>query len=293
MQNNAPVWDDLRFLLEVHRGKSLLAAGKALGVATSTVARRLEALEAALGRPLLHRGNAGTTIDADALGLIALAEQMELGMEALRRGTSNERIAGTVRVSASEGFARPLVRVFANLRVKHPALQLELMAESRLADLARGEADIGVRIGRSASATLVEKSVGKLQLAVFAACSYVERRLPGAALPRASAPHHDWIGLNRSLEKLASERWLRDYGAERFALRSSSPSALEEAILAGMGLGVLGTARGIALQLVQIETQSAPPPVSVFLAFHRDARRSPRVHLVVRELEAALRRALS
>ncbi|MBC8073455.1 MAG: LysR family transcriptional regulator, partial [Deltaproteobacteria bacterium] len=49
MSSPPPVWDDLRILLAVHRGKSLLAAGKALGIATSTVARRLEAFERALG----------------------------------------------------------------------------------------------------------------------------------------------------------------------------------------------------------------------------------------------------
>ena len=38
MPSHPPIWDDLRVLLAVHRGKSFLAAGKALGIATSTVA---------------------------------------------------------------------------------------------------------------------------------------------------------------------------------------------------------------------------------------------------------------
>ncbi|HEY4222156.1 MAG TPA: LysR family transcriptional regulator, partial [Myxococcota bacterium] len=45
-------WDDLRVLLAVQREKSLLAAGRSLGVSTSTVARRLDALEDALGKRL-------------------------------------------------------------------------------------------------------------------------------------------------------------------------------------------------------------------------------------------------
>ena len=81
----APVWDDLRVLLAVHRGKSFLSASKALDVATSTVARRIEAFERALGRPLVLSGNRGTAIDADAPSLIALAKQMELGFDALLR----------------------------------------------------------------------------------------------------------------------------------------------------------------------------------------------------------------
>jgi DNA-binding transcriptional LysR family regulator len=42
--------------LAVHRGKSFLSTSKALGVATSTVARRIEAFERALGRPLVLSG---------------------------------------------------------------------------------------------------------------------------------------------------------------------------------------------------------------------------------------------
>jgi DNA-binding transcriptional LysR family regulator len=81
----APVWDDLRVLLAVHRGKSFLSASKALDVATSTVARRIEAFERALGRSLVLSGNRGTAIDADAPSLLALAKQMEFGFDALLR----------------------------------------------------------------------------------------------------------------------------------------------------------------------------------------------------------------
>ena len=95
----APVWDDLRVLLAVHRSKSFLSASKALGVATSTVARRIEAFERALGSPLVLSGNGGTAIDADAPSLIALAKQMQLGFDALLRAPDAQRITGAVRGS--------------------------------------------------------------------------------------------------------------------------------------------------------------------------------------------------
>jgi DNA-binding transcriptional LysR family regulator len=102
----APVWDDLRVLLAVHRGKSFLSASKALSVATSTVARRIEAFERALGRPLVLSGNGGTAIDADAPSLIALAKQMELGFDALLRAPDAQRITGAVRDSRILAGAR-------------------------------------------------------------------------------------------------------------------------------------------------------------------------------------------
>src|SRR3712207_6006727 len=94
-----PVWDDLRVLLALHRHGSFLGAGKAIGVSTSTAARRVEALEAALGRPLVHRTGAGTRLLPDAMPLLTLAEQLELGLHALRRDEARDAFAGTVRIS--------------------------------------------------------------------------------------------------------------------------------------------------------------------------------------------------
>src|SRR5688500_1194944 len=104
-------WDDLRVLLALHRERSFLAAGKALGISTSTAARRIDALEAALGRRVVQRTRSGTSIEPDALPLVALAEQLELGLSALRReqAQAEETLSGVVRLSVGEGFVRPVV----------------------------------------------------------------------------------------------------------------------------------------------------------------------------------------
>jgi DNA-binding transcriptional LysR family regulator len=290
MKTQPPSWDDLRILLAVHRDKSFLAAGKRLDVAASTIARRVDAIERSLGRVLVHRGNGGARLDADALQLVALAEEIELGLASLARDGRDAKVSGTVRVSLSEGFVRPLVSLLARLHARHPALSIELISEARVADLARGEADIGIRIVRSASAAIVSKLLGRASTGVFASREYVERRLPSVRLSREVAGLHDWVGLDASLERLPQEQWVRKYGARRFTFRSNSAIAIEHAVLAGMGIGVLGTVQATSLPgLVQLDTEQAPPPVDIFLAFHRDARGTPRIRIVAREIEAAAR----
>jgi len=293
MASTTPSWDDLRILLAVHRDKSFLAAGKTLGVAASTIARRVETLERALGRSIVHRGNDGTRLDPDALRLVALAEQLELGLSVLARDGSDAEVSGIVRVSLSEGFVRPLVPSLARLQAKYAALAIELISESRIADIGRGEADIGVRIVRSTSPLVVSKLVGHAKTGLFAARDYVARRLPNALLSRAIAGTHDWVGMDRSLERLPHERWLRDYGASRFVFRSNSAVAIEHALLSGMGIGLLSQTLGASLPgLVQLDIEQPPPQIDVFLAFHRDAKKTPRVRVVVKAIEAEVRRQL-
>lgn len=284
-----PSWDDLRMLLAVHRDRSFLLAARTLGVATSTVSRRMEALEKSLGRPLVHRGNDGTRLDPDALRLVALGEEFELGLEALRRDSSDDAVTGTVRLSMSEGFVRPVTQVMARLRVKYPALAVELMSESRMVDLARREADIGVRISKTTSSAVVSRFVARARPALFASRDYVQRRLPNAKVSREAAPLQDWVSFDASLERLPQEKWLRAYGAKNFVFRSNTSIAIEQAVVSGIGIGLLMDGH-TAASLVKLDVEDAPPPVEVYLAFHRDSKKTPRVRAVVRELEAEFRR---
>ena len=55
-------WDDLRLLLAVSRRGSFLQAGEMLGVAASTLSRRITQFEAAVGEPLIERGVDGVRL---------------------------------------------------------------------------------------------------------------------------------------------------------------------------------------------------------------------------------------
>ena len=57
-------WDDLRVFLAAARAGALLPAARRLGVDHSTVARRISALEAEIGAPLLDRSPRGVTLTA-------------------------------------------------------------------------------------------------------------------------------------------------------------------------------------------------------------------------------------
>ena len=88
-------WNDLRYFLAVADQGSTLAAGRALRVSQTTVARRIAALEEALGLPLFEKRQAGYTLTPAGEELVDRARQVEAATEgfteasaALARDTS-------------------------------------------------------------------------------------------------------------------------------------------------------------------------------------------------------------
>jgi DNA-binding transcriptional LysR family regulator len=66
-------WNDLRFFLTVARAGNTLAASRELRVSQTTVARRIEALEAALGLELFDKRRTGYVPTETARSLLACA----------------------------------------------------------------------------------------------------------------------------------------------------------------------------------------------------------------------------
>ena len=69
-------WDprDLDDLIAIRDAGTLSLAAKRRGVAISTVSRRIEALEAALGLPLIDRRASGVRLTREGLALASAAE---------------------------------------------------------------------------------------------------------------------------------------------------------------------------------------------------------------------------
>jgi DNA-binding transcriptional LysR family regulator len=295
MKNQSPTtWDDLRVLLALHRHQSLLAAGAALGLSTSTVARRIEALEQSLGRALVHRSSAGTTVEPDAMELVELAEQFELGLGGIKRDDRPDEkahaLTGTIRVSMGEGFVKPVTAVLSQLRSAHPGLHIEVAVESRFTDVGRREVDVALRVGRSSSAVVVEKGVGQLTFGLYASHGYVEQRLHGRHLRVQDFASHDFVGQDLATGRQdASNLWLASRGATRFVFRSGSDLARQEATEQGQGICLLPDAMAHAVPgLVRLEVDAPLPSCPVYLAYHRDRRNVPGVRAVIDALGVAL-----
>ncbi|NTX34684.1 LysR family transcriptional regulator [Myxococcus sp. CA033] len=273
-------WDDLRYLLSVARQGSLAGAARELRVDATTVGRRLAALEKALGTRLVLRGSRTLGLTEDAEAVVARAREMEDALRLLHDSVSDEAKAeGTVRLAATEYLAQALLAAhLGELHARHPGLNLELVVGTDVVDLQRGDADLALRLIPPRGDALVVRKVGEIAFAMYASRGYLRRR--GAPRPGDFREHTVLVYRMALTSGEESEELKRVTAGGRRLLQSNSTAVLREAAAAGLGVALLPCLSGerdARLTRVGAGVLAKRP---LWLTFHKDLQRSPRVRAV-------------
>lgn len=286
-------WGDLRVFLAVHRTGSHAGAARALQVASTTIGRRLAALEAAVGARLFTRTPDRLAPTAAGRALFPRAERVEAEvLDAERELTgADARPAGVVRITCGDGFgAFVLAPALPRFLAEHPGLSVEVVASVRVLDLTRGEADVALRLFRPREKSLVARRVGTERYALYASPEYLARR--GTPRTARDLAAHDLVVFDRDLDRMGAQAWfLRLAAGARIAVRTSTTTALHAACAAGGGVALLTTSvvRGDP-RFVNVLPRLAAPPSEMWLVTHADLRGSARVGAAFRFLEELVRR---
>jgi DNA-binding transcriptional LysR family regulator len=235
-------WNDLRHFLAVARTGSTLAGARLLKVNQTTTARRVDALEAALGVKLFERRQRGYALTEAGIEVMATAERVEAEAETLARllEQRNRSLTGVIRVTTNEAFANlvltPCLSDFARL---YPHIRIEMAVSDRRLDVLRGEADVALRAGsRPDEIGLVGRRLADLRWTVYGSRDYAARR----GLPCAPGEIGDHV-IVRGADALADippMRWLDAWSPHAEAVsRSNTLSNVMIAVKAGLGVSVL------------------------------------------------------
>jgi len=281
-------WHDLRYILAVGRGKTLAAAARALGVDDTTVARRLAAVQAALGARLYQRLANGTLQLTEAGERAALhAERIEREISALDGAVAgaDDVVAGTVRVTSVPIIVnRILVPAAPILLKRHPELQLELVADARDLSLTRREADLALRLARpkTGGSKVTARRVGTLRYDVYASASCPAREAKG--LP--------WLTYDEAMAHLPQARWITATAARNgetiAAVHVNDAEGVLQAVIAGLGRSLLP--RVVAdgdkrLRRLGAERRAPVLTRELWLLAHSELRRLGRIEAVVGWIE--------
>ena len=283
-------WDDVRVFAAVARQRSLSVGARAAAVDRSTAGRRIAALERALGARLFLRTRDGLRLSAAGERLLAHADLMADAARALESSAREESrgLSGRVRIATTEMLAALLVRLgLLSLRERHPALELELLGGNRVVDLARGEAELALRVVSVKEPSLRVRRIASLGFGLVASEAYLKRR--GRPRTEADCAGHDVVLYGGELATLPEARWLGAKKDVHVVLRTNSMTALLAAASEGAGLAVLsGRFSERQLGLVRLWDIEALPPRRLFLAMHPDAAARPAVRAVADHVARAL-----
>ncbi len=281
--NTEPSWDLYRTFLAVLQERSLSGAARRLGLTQPTVARHVDALEAAVGADLFVRSQRGLAPTELALDLKPHAQTLAATSAALLRTASGRagEVRGTVRVSASEMVGAELLPpILADLRRRHPALVFELVLSNEVDDLLGREADIAVRMVQPAQGALVARRLPSITLGMYAHRRYLKRR----GTPRSfdALFDHDLIGFDRETPAIrAALAHLPAVDRSIFALRADSDLAQLAALRAGFGIGVcqVPIARRYP-ELVRVLAAEFAIELGMWVVMHEDLKTSLRYRVV-------------
>ena len=157
-----------------------------------------KSLESAVGGDLFVRSQRGLIPTDLARNVLPYAESLAATAAALQRAASAaaDQVAGTVRVSASEAIGVEwMPKILADLRRRHPALAIELVASNSIDDLLRRDADIAVRNVEPVQQSLVARRLQPIELGLFAHPRYLDARGVPESLDDLAT--HDIIGFDR------------------------------------------------------------------------------------------------
>lgn len=236
-------WNDLKAFLAVARGGSTLAAAKTLRINQTTVARRIEALEANVGLKLFERGQTGSRLTEAGEDLLAEAERMEASASAFgNRAAAHQRgLAGTIRVTSTELIANlAITPALGEFRALFPDVKVDLIVTDKALDLAAGEADVAIRAGLALPVSdLVARKLGEFDFALYCSRDYAARR--GVPARVEDLRDHDLIGGDGASLPLPGMKWMFDQvpGVEP-AHTSNSVTNLNIAVKAGLGIAPVG-----------------------------------------------------
>jgi DNA-binding transcriptional LysR family regulator len=275
-----PDWDDLRFFLALCEAGTLSGAARATRVEHTTVARRIDALETALGARLFDRFPKGWSLTAAGTALVPHARKVEEDMHALlnvARGASE--VAGVVRVSAPPALAACLLAPRLRLPLSRlPGVEIDLRAEARTTDLMRRQADIALRFARPTSPGMVAKVLTHVDYALYAHEDYVAGRVPA---------QWEFLGYDELQEDAPQQAWLDKLrGARRYGVRSNDLLTLLQAAVAGCGVGVFPRYAAARAPGLVVLAPACPVRRKLWLVMHDDVRRAPHVRAVADEIIA-------
>ena len=285
-------WEDVKSFAVVAVAGSVRRAAKELNVHHSTVSRRMDSLEHALGTKLFDRKPEGFVLTSAGERFASTVQECGLRLNDAERFISGQDrdLSGIVTVTMAESMAvhafAPRLAEFAET---HPNIEVHMIMTTKVVDISRREADIALRIDNNPPQTLVGKRLYPYYQTVYATQDYLDshdfENDPESAR---------WVAWHAGKNRFPA--WTKEAGFGRVPLwgHFPEPSMQQAAARGGMGLAMLPCIIGDNdPELVRATTRKPMKARDIWLLTHADLRRTARIKAFMTFAEKVMRDAKS
>lgn len=222
-------WNDLKYVLAVSRSQSFKNAARVLKVSHTTVGRRIQALEDALGTVLFERKPNGVVPTEQCQSLLTSAARIETEFQSLQHDVQSPTadVGGEVRINTAPWIIESvLCPAIPNLRTTFPDVRLMLIGDVVESHYDFDGMFFSLRFDIQARRHEIEMPICEIPFSVFAP-KHAPKTLP-------------WVtnGYNRVM--LNTRAWLSHTHPDAEAVvAASDASMVRAAISAGVGQGLI------------------------------------------------------
>ena len=289
-------WGDVRYFLAVARAGSSLAAAALVGSSQSTVTRRIDALEAALGLKLFERRAKGYVLTDQGKELLALAEMAEQAMQRILDASTvaKRQLSGRIRFALPPDGGDPAIMgpIMDFMRL-HPGVIIEAVPGLAFEDVAAGDVDIAFRAGpRPDDPGLIARKVG--EVVWQPCCSVTYAREHGTPHSLSDIGDHRMVGAEGQLAQSTPFRRFNELVGP-CPLRGNSIHALVGYVRVGAGISILPEVTiASSDEIIACLPPLTEAPSEAWIITRDDIRKTPHVRafldFIVAHLSGLLRR---
>lgn len=281
-------WNELRvaYLIAVHG--TATAVARELGVHRTTVLRNLDFLEKELRQKLFIRHNKGFTINENGKILLKSFDDINKNISmAIHEVTAQESsLTGELIITSVErgfSFIREPIQAFL---MAHPKVYIRFLADIKTKRLEYGDAHIALKPGpEPTEPDYVVSRFCDIKLGIYASKSYIAKY--GKPKNESDFGQHKFVIAALPVKNSVND-WLdRFVKPENVSLLSDEPSIIEEAVISGIGIGMVMRQHAIKhIDLVELLPSRQEWNIPLWLVTHGDQHRVPKVHACTRFLKS-------
>ncbi|HRN88037.1 LysR family transcriptional regulator [Hyphomicrobium sp.] len=285
-------WDKLRIFHAAAAAGSFTHAGDALHMSQSAVSRQVSALERDLKVTLFHRHARGLVLtEQGELLYRTVAEVMsKLQTAETLLADSTSKPSGVLTVAAPVGLGTVWIgqrlREFMDL---YPDIRIDLLLDDDQVDIAMREADVAIWTREPEHADLIRRPLFTATVRPMASTKYTRRFGVPETLEDLDGGGHRILSYNGVPQQLLPAiTWLENAGRDgqeprEPVFRSNSVVAIQHAVLAGIGIGMIPdymTEQDADLIPVLQKIESQLPSLPVLYVYPEELKGSKKVQVL-------------